>query len=192
MSIVLNIRVSPCLLRYSAFSALKQSQNHKSQLCDQVYHIAFASNGFIEELKKQWTMWVDSPCGTRFLFISKLDSEQLELRRKAIFENHNLTFHSIPNSVIQLHETGASDYDEPIVHNEDPNAFTVSGLKYVGGLDISFITQEEDTVENVNYPSHNASDPSLPDAYAVITVLEYPTLTVSSPASIIYISKTRH
>lgn len=64
------------------------------------------------------------------------------------------------------------------MRNEDPKAFTVSGLKCVGGLDISFVTQEEDTGEHVG---HNASDPSVPDAYAVITVLEYPTLVVSNP-----------
>jgi hypothetical protein len=66
------------------------------------------------------------------------------------------------------------------VHNEDPKAFTVSGLRYVGGLDISFIAQEGESAETMDFPGHNASDPNVPDAYAVITVMEYPSLSVSA------------
>ncbi|KAB5590518.1 RNA polymerase rpb8 domain-containing protein [Ceratobasidium theobromae] len=99
--------------------------------------------------------------------------KQRELQKKAIFDDHDLSFHvAPPKSIVP---PGEPDHDEPIVRNEDPKAFTVSGLKYVGGLDISFVTQEEDTGEHVG---HNASDPSVPDAYAVITVLEYPTLVL--------------
>lgn len=112
----------------------------------------------IARLKKQWA------------------TEQLELKQKAIFEDDNLSFHVTPAKVVpQPNEAGEPDYDEPIVRYEDPNGFTISGLKYVGGLDISFIAQE-DGGEGVDIPSHNASDPNTPDAYGVITVLEYPAL----------------
>ncbi|EUC66868.1 endonuclease-V domain protein [Rhizoctonia solani AG-3 Rhs1AP] len=112
----------------------------------------------IEELKKQWAR------------------EQLELQQKAIFEDHNLSFHTSPP--VKPGEGGAADYDEPTVRNEDPKAFQVSGLRYIGGLDISFIAQEDGSVESAGFPGHNASDPNAPDAYAVITVIEYPSLSL--------------
>ncbi|GAB1518865.1 hypothetical protein RhiTH_001930 [Rhizoctonia solani] len=115
----------------------------------------------IEELKKQWTR------------------EQVGLQQNAIFEDHKLSFHtSPPITSIKSSEAEAPDYDDPTVRNEDPKAFTVSGLRYVGGLDISFIAQEGESAETVGSPGHNASDPNVPDAYAVITVLEYPSLSL--------------
>ncbi|CEL57662.1 Endonuclease V OS=Homo sapiens GN=ENDOV PE=2 SV=1 [Rhizoctonia solani AG-1 IB] len=115
----------------------------------------------IEELKKRWAR------------------EQVELQKNAVFEDHNLSFHTSPPGVsIKPDATGASDYDDPTVHNEDPKAFTVSGLRYVGGLDISFIAQEGESAETMDFPGHNASDPNVPDAYAVITVMEYPSLSL--------------
>ncbi|CAE6488448.1 unnamed protein product [Rhizoctonia solani] len=115
----------------------------------------------IEELKKQWAR------------------EQMELRQKAIFEDEDLSFHTSPPGVsAKPDEAGAPDYDDPTVHNEDPGAFTVTELRYVGGLDISFIAQEGESVEGADFPGHNASDPNVPDAYAVITVLEYPSLSL--------------
>ncbi|KAH7345054.1 endonuclease V-domain-containing protein [Rhizoctonia solani] len=115
----------------------------------------------IEELKKQWAR------------------EQIELQQKAIFEDHNLSFHTSPSGApTKPDEAGALDYDDPTVHNEDPKAFTVSGLNYIGGLDISFIAQEGDGADTTDFPGHNASDPNTPDAYAVITVVEYPSLSL--------------
>ncbi|KAG8735477.1 hypothetical protein FRC12_018056 [Ceratobasidium sp. 428] len=126
----------------------------------------------LEAVKKQWI------------------SEQLELRKRAIFEDRNLSFQAIPTQdSISLDTRGVSDYDEPIVSNEAPNAFTLSGLKYVGGLDISFITQEEgEGEESANLAGYNPSDAgskldssaseSKPDAYGVVTVLDYPALTL--------------
>ncbi|KAG8686717.1 hypothetical protein FRC09_013954, partial [Ceratobasidium sp. 395] len=126
----------------------------------------------LEAVKKQWI------------------AEQLELRKRAIFEDRNLSFQAIPTQdSISLDTRGVSDYDEPIVRNEAPNAFTLSGLKYVGGLDISFITQEEgEGEESANLAGHNPSDAgskldssaseSKPDAYGVVTVLDYPALTL--------------
>ncbi|CUA76673.1 hypothetical protein RSOLAG22IIIB_02140 [Rhizoctonia solani] len=115
----------------------------------------------IEELKKQWA------------------SEQLELQQKAIFEDYHLSFHTSPPGIsAQPNEDEAPNYDDPTVHNEDPKAFTVSGLRYIGGLDISFMAPEGNSVESKDVPGHNASDPNRPDAYAVITVIEYPSLSL--------------
>ncbi|QRV76751.1 RNA polymerase rpb8 domain-containing protein [Ceratobasidium sp. AG-Ba] len=118
-------------------------------------------------------------------------AEQLKLRGRAIFEDRDLSFQITPaQDSISLDTQGASDYDEPIVRNEAPNAFTLSGLKYIGGLDISFITQEEgDGEESATFAGHNASatgsnpnasmvHESKPDAYGVVTVLDYPALTL--------------
>lgn len=109
---------------------------------------------------------------------SLIRRKQSELQQKAIFEDHDLSFHTNPLGTPA--KPNEADYDDPAVYNEDPKAFTVSNLRYVGGLDISFIAQEGgDSVESTDVPGHNASDPNLPDAYAVITVLEYPSLSVS-------------
>ncbi|CAE6407893.1 unnamed protein product [Rhizoctonia solani] len=116
----------------------------------------------IEELKKRWAR------------------EQVELQQKAIFEDHNLCFHTSPPRGSIEPDKAAPDYDDPTVHNEDPKTFTVSGLRYVGGLDISFIAQEDESAETMDFPGHNASNPNVPDAYAVITVLEYPSLSVGA------------
>ncbi|KAJ1311499.1 hypothetical protein OPQ81_009986 [Rhizoctonia solani] len=115
----------------------------------------------IEGLKKQWA------------------KEQIELQQRAIFEDHNLSFHtSPPGASAKPDEAEAPDYDDPTVYNEDPQGFTVSDLRYVGGLDISFIAQESESTESTDFPGHNASDPNAPDAYAVITVIEYPSLSL--------------
>ncbi|KAG9101578.1 hypothetical protein FRC06_002806 [Ceratobasidium sp. 370] len=126
----------------------------------------------LEAVKKQWIV------------------KQLQLRHQAIFEDRNLSFQVIPTQdSVSLDARGISDYDEPIAHNEAPNAFTLSGLKYVGGLDISFITREGEGEESANLAGHNASatssnspkpsvSDSKPDAYGVITVLDYPALTL--------------
>ncbi|KAG8719571.1 hypothetical protein FRC08_002498 [Ceratobasidium sp. 394] len=126
----------------------------------------------LEAVKKQWI------------------AEQLELRSQAIFDDRNLSFQVTPTQeYISLDACGVPDYDEPIVRNEAPNAFTLSGLKYVGGLDISFITQGDGEEESANLAGHNASAASSnnpkssasepkPDAYGVVTVLDYPALTL--------------
>lgn len=117
-----------------------------------------------------------------------LYSEQAELQKQAIFEDSNLSF-QITSSKPAAHPDipGISDYDDPTVYNESPEDITIAGLRYVGGLDISFVLQGQDDPPSASSASHNASGETPnstpsgaePDAYAVITVLEYPALTVS-------------
>jgi hypothetical protein len=117
-------------------------------------------------------------------------SEQLELQKQAIFEDCGLSFQiTLVTDSIPLNTRTVSDYDEPMVHNEPPGAFTLSNLRYVGGLDISFIAEEEEEPASATLAGHNASGTSSnpnsslsepkPDAFGVVTVLDYPALTVS-------------
>lgn len=115
-------------------------------------------------------------------------SEQAELQKRAIFEDSHLSFQATSSEPSDYPDIpGIFDYDDPTVCNEPPEAITISGLKYVGGLDISFVPQGHDNSPSASSAGHNASGkiPSPtppetePDAYAVITVLDYPALTVS-------------
>ncbi|KAF8609671.1 hypothetical protein BDV93DRAFT_485390 [Ceratobasidium sp. AG-I] len=113
--------------------------------------------------------------------------EQAELQKRAIFEDSNLSFH-VTSSKPSVYPDipSISDYDEPTVYNESPEDIAISGLKYVGGLDISFVPQGHDNTPSASSAGHNTSGetPSAtpletrPDAYAVITVLDYPALTL--------------
>ncbi|KAG8926501.1 hypothetical protein FRC02_008854 [Tulasnella sp. 418] len=99
--------------------------------------------------------------------IRRWTEEQNQQARQLVFEDDNLGFAvtSTAEGADDPERLGGTDYDEPTVWTEDLEQISVTGLKYVGGLDISFV--DEATA---------AKDPSHPDAYAAIVVLEYPSL----------------
>ncbi|KAG8951993.1 hypothetical protein FRC04_005326 [Tulasnella sp. 424] len=94
------------------------------------------------------------------------NSEQKDLARECKFYD-DLPF-SITSKNTPEDGSGGEDFDEPLVHSESTDAIGVEGLKYVGGLDISFVGGED--VTSGNKEEHEG----LPDAYATIAVLEYP------------------
>lgn len=119
-------------------------------------------------------------------------SEQQTLAKNLIFRDHELSFTvstSSPAEDSASREDG-DDFDVPIVHEEDLEAIRVDGLKFVGGLDISFVEEEDNQTHDTNLASLNIGDDiptvdsgssgaTAPDAYATVVVLGYPSLKVS-------------
>jgi hypothetical protein len=71
------------------------------------------------------------------------------------------------------------DYDTPNVNLYDPKGVVVEGLKYVGGLDISFVgndSTEDPKDDNANAASNPERVES--DAYATLVVMEFPSFEV--------------
>ncbi|KZO93478.1 endonuclease V [Calocera viscosa TUFC12733] len=72
------------------------------------------------------------------------------------------------------------DFDVPHAHQIDITGLGIEGLSYVGGLDISFVSEAEDDAEEVEGTRGSrqeaATGVEVPDAYATLVVVEYPTL----------------
>lgn len=96
---------------------------------------------------------------------SPLSREQAALASELVFEDaEDLSFTAKPPKDGENKNTGA-DYAIPTVHTESISEIQVEGLKYVGGLDISYVDDPPTDGE--------------PDAYATIVVLSFPKLEVS-------------
>lgn len=104
------------------------------------------------------------------------NSEQKDLARECKFYD-DLPF-NITSKTTAEDVSGGEDFNEPVVHSESTDAIAVEGLNYVGGLDISFVAGED--VTSGNKEGHAG----LPDAYATIAVLEYPSLKVSTSSAV--------
>jgi len=107
--------------------------------------------------------------------------QQFLLRQSLIFHDHNLSFSS--KAQRPRSNEGAdivpSDFDTPSVHQVDLSELGIEGLKFVGGLDISFVSDiehgEEPTSSNGGQSKLDLGEDE-PDAYATLVVVEYPSL----------------
>lgn len=112
-------------------------------------------------------------------------SEQNALAQKLVFEDQGLSFSVGGGGEASDPAALDKDYDTPAVWMEDLCQIEVEGLRYVGGLDISFV--DDSTDEQASDPDVEGSNTALevtkadvkePDAYATIVVLEFPSLKV--------------
>ncbi|KZT52066.1 hypothetical protein CALCODRAFT_487402 [Calocera cornea HHB12733] len=114
-----------------------------------------------------------------------IEHEQLALRQSLIFDDRDLSF-SVKVSP-EDDPQGRDDYrdfDVPHVHHIDPSGLGISGLRYVGGLDISFVSHPESATKDVE-GSHGPHEEVVigvdeADAYATLVVVEYPSLELRS------------
>ncbi|KIO30865.1 hypothetical protein M407DRAFT_222543 [Tulasnella calospora MUT 4182] len=105
----------------------------------------------LEALRERWT------------------SEQMDLARECKFYDDELPF-SVTSKTTPEEGSSGEDFDEPVVRSESIGTIDVEGLNYVGGLDISFVGSEDAT------GGSKEGTEGLPDAYATIAVLEYPSM----------------
>ncbi|KAG8899994.1 hypothetical protein FRC01_010299, partial [Tulasnella sp. 417] len=99
----------------------------------------------------------------------KWTSEQMDLARECKFYDDELPF-TVSSETMDEEGSSGEDFDEPAVRSENVETINVEGLSYVGGLDISFVGSEDAVSGN------KEGAEGLPDAYATIAVLEYPSL----------------
>ncbi|EJU01986.1 hypothetical protein DACRYDRAFT_89016 [Dacryopinax primogenitus] len=113
--------------------------------------------------------------------IAEWTREQHSLRKSVLFVDHELDFF-VPTSGSDFqHEMSVvqHDFDVPEVHQVNIGEPLVTALKYVGGLDISFVQQSEDSsgmTESEESQSHVVVTENGPNAYATLVVVEYPSL----------------
>ncbi|KDQ07718.1 hypothetical protein BOTBODRAFT_59846 [Botryobasidium botryosum FD-172 SS1] len=106
-------------------------------------------------LKKQWT------------------EEQLALRPKLVFEDSGLSFTvQAPGNLAT--KKPDDPYKDPRVFTEDYKNTRIEGLRYIGGLDISFVGDDDGTPSD----SKNAEGNGRPDAFVTLVVISYPSLQV--------------
>ncbi|KAG9049803.1 hypothetical protein FS837_009103 [Tulasnella sp. UAMH 9824] len=105
----------------------------------------------LETLRERWT------------------SEQMDLARECKFYDDELPF-SVTSKTVNEEDCSGEDFEDPVLRSERVEAIDVEGLSYVGGLDISFVGSEDAT------SGKKEDAEGLPDAYATIAVLEYPSL----------------
>ncbi|KAG9007984.1 hypothetical protein FRB94_008309 [Tulasnella sp. JGI-2019a] len=123
----------------------------------------------------------------RDALIIKWTAEQRTLARRLIFKDHDLSF-SVVRLLSDAVPDDGEDYDTPDVRVEDPSHIQVDGLRYVGGLDISFVEdtgEGQDADEKTGDSKHErdregqeSRSTKEPDAFATVVVLEYPSLKV--------------
>lgn len=109
-------------------------------------------------------------------------SEQLSLLQSLVFNDDDLSF-SVKVQRPGSQEVAAivsNDFDVPEVHQVDLIDLALDGLKYIGGLDISFVSGTADGPEDADN-SHTTQEnldvgDDEPDAYATLVVVEYPSL----------------
>ncbi|KAG8893167.1 hypothetical protein FRB99_002163 [Tulasnella sp. 403] len=124
---------------------------------------------------------------TKEALVKQWTDEQLSLSKQLIFRDHDLSFTvSIGNGASESDITPGSecgsDRDVPTVRTESIPKIQIAGLKYVGGLDISYLEGDVSEVDEPDAGIRGEGNPETelpkPDAYASLVVLSFPSLDV--------------